>query len=124
MYLPPFIACISDWRNHMEICAVVMAAGDSKRMKSAHSKVVHQVAGKPIIKWVSDSLCEAGCIDQVFIVGDKQEEIRNVLGESVAYIFQEQRLGTGHAVMQAAPYKALVMVEALTIGESPGSTIV
>ncbi|HOO48722.1 MAG TPA: bifunctional UDP-N-acetylglucosamine diphosphorylase/glucosamine-1-phosphate N-acetyltransferase GlmU [Saccharofermentans sp.] len=88
----------------MEICAVVMAAGDSKRMKSAHSKVVHQVAGKPIIKWVSDSLCEAGCIDQVFIVGDKQEEIRNVLGESVAYIFQEQRLGTGHAVMQAAPY--------------------
>lgn len=88
----------------MEICAVVMAAGDGKRMKSNHSKVVHQVAGKPIIQWVSDALLDAGCFEQVYIVGDKQEEIRSVLGETVAYVFQEQRLGTGHAVMQAAPF--------------------
>ena len=39
----------------MEICAVVMAAGQGTRMKSKHSKVIHQVAGKPIVKWV----CEA-----------------------------------------------------------------
>ena len=77
-----------------------MAAGDGKRMKSSHSKVVHQVAGKPIVKWVYDALCEAGCEEQVYIVGEKQEEIRDVLGEGVAYVFQEQRLGTGHAVMQ------------------------
>ena len=88
----------------MDICAVVMAAGDGKRMKSSYSKVVHQVAGKPIIKWVYDALCEAGCEEQVYIVGDKQEQIRNVLGEGVAYVFQEQRLGTGHAVMQAEPF--------------------
>lgn len=88
----------------MDICAVVMAAGDGKRMKSAHSKVVQQVAGKPIIQWVSDALCKSGCTEQVYIVGDKQEEIRDVLGEGVAYVFQEQRLGTGHAVMQAAPF--------------------
>ena len=88
----------------MDICAVVMAAGEGTRMKSVHSKVVHQVAGKPIIKWVADALCEAGCNEQVYIVGEKQEEIRNVLGENVAYVFQEQRLGTGHAVMQAAPF--------------------
>ena len=88
----------------MDICAVVMAAGDGKRMKSAHSKVVHQVAGKPIVKWVYDALCEAGCDEQVYIVGDKQEEIRDVLGEGVAYVFQEKRLGTGHAVLQAEPF--------------------
>ena len=88
----------------MDICAVVMAAGDGKRMKSSHSKVVHQVAGKPIVKWVYDALCEAGCEEQVYIVGDKQEEIRDVLGEGVAYVFQEQRLGTGHAVRQAEPF--------------------
>ena len=88
----------------MEVCAVVMAAGDGKRMHSKHSKVVHQVAGKPIVQWVADALCEAGCTEQVYIVGEKQEEIRNVLGESVAYVFQEQRLGTGHAVMQATPF--------------------
>ena len=88
----------------MEICAVVMAAGNSTRMKSAHSKVVFQVAGKPIVKWVSDALFEAGCSEQVYVVGDQQEEIRNILGEHVAYVFQEKRLGTGHAVMQAAPF--------------------
>ena len=88
----------------MDICAVVMAAGDGKRMKSSHSKVVHQVAGKPIVKWVYDALCEAGCDEQVYIVGDKQEEIRDVLGEGVAYVFQEKRLGTGHAVLQAEPF--------------------
>ncbi len=88
----------------MDICAVVMAAGNGTRMKSAHSKVVHQVAGKPIVQWVADALCEAGCSEQVYIVGDKQEEIRDVLGEGVAYVFQEKRLGTGHAVMQAAPF--------------------
>ncbi|MBQ4270759.1 MAG: bifunctional UDP-N-acetylglucosamine diphosphorylase/glucosamine-1-phosphate N-acetyltransferase GlmU [Clostridiales bacterium] len=88
----------------MDICAVVMAAGEGTRMKSVHSKVVHQVAGKPIIRWVADALLEAGCNEQVYIVGEKQEEIRDILGENVAYVFQEQRLGTGHAVMQAAPF--------------------
>lgn len=88
----------------MDICAVVMAAGNGTRMKSNYSKVIHQVCGKPIVQWVCDALCEAGCNEQVYIVGDKQEQIRDVLGESVAYVFQEQRLGTGHAVMQAAPF--------------------
>lgn len=88
----------------MDICGVVMAAGEGTRMKSKHSKVVLQVCGKPIVQWVSDALYEAGCTEQVYIVGDKQAEIREVLGEQVAYVFQEQRLGTGHAVMQAAPF--------------------
>ena len=77
----------------MEICAVVMAAGEGTRMKSKHSKVVQMVAGKPIIRWVADALGEANCEEQVYIVGEKQEEIRRILGESVAYVFQEQRLG-------------------------------
>ena len=88
----------------MEISAVVMAAGKSTRMKSKHSKVVFQVSGKPIIQWVADALQEAGCQDQVYIVGEAQAEIRSVLGENVAYVLQEEQRGTGHAVMQAAPF--------------------
>ena len=88
----------------MEVCAVVMAAGRSTRMKSKHSKVVFQVSGKPIIQWVADALFEAGCQDQVYIVGEAQAEIRGVLGENVAYVLQEEQRGTGHAVMQAAPF--------------------
>jgi len=88
----------------MEVCAVVMAAGNSTRMKSRHSKVVFQVAGKPIIQWVADALFDAGCTEQVYIVGDQQNEIRRILGENVAYVLQEERKGTGHAVMQATPF--------------------
>ena len=88
----------------MEISAVVMAAGKSTRMKSKHSKVVFQVSGKPIIQWVADALFESGCQDQVYIVGEQQAEIRSVLGENVAYVLQEEQRGTGHAVMQAAPF--------------------
>ena len=88
----------------MDICAVVMAAGKSTRMKSKHSKVVHQVSGKPIIQWVADALFDAGCMEQVYIVGEQQDQIRTVLGENVAYVLQEHQRGTGDAVAQAAPF--------------------
>ena len=88
----------------MEICALVMAAGDGKRMCSKHSKVVHNAAGKPLIRWIADVLTEIGAKEQLYIVGYKQEEVRSVLGENVAFVLQENPLGTGHAVMQAAPF--------------------
>jgi bifunctional UDP-N-acetylglucosamine pyrophosphorylase/glucosamine-1-phosphate N-acetyltransferase len=88
----------------MDICAVVMAAGEGKRMRSKHSKVVQRAAGKPLVCWVADALREAGAQEQVYIVGFRQEEVRAVLGEDVAFVLQEQQLGTGHAVMQAAPF--------------------
>ena len=88
----------------MDICAVVMAAGEGKRMHSKHSKVVQRAAGKPLVCWVADALREAGAQEQVYIVGYKQEEVRAALGEDVAFVLQEQQLGTGHAVMQAAPF--------------------
>src|SRR5450756_1286625 len=88
----------------MDICAVVMAAGEGKRMHTKHSKVVQRVAGKPLVCWVADALREAGAKEQVYIVGHRQEEVRAILGEDVAFVLQEQQLGTGHAVMQAAPF--------------------
>lgn len=88
----------------MDVCAVVMAAGEGKRMHSKHSKVVQRAAGKPLVCWVADTLREVGALEQVYIVGYKQEEVRAVLGEDVAFVLQEKQLGTGHAVMQAAPF--------------------
>jgi bifunctional UDP-N-acetylglucosamine pyrophosphorylase/glucosamine-1-phosphate N-acetyltransferase len=88
----------------MDVCAVVMAAGEGKRMHSKHSKVVQRAAGKPLVCWVADTLREVGAQEQVYIVGYKQEEVRAVLGEDVAFVLQEKQLGTGHAVMQAAPF--------------------
>ncbi len=88
----------------MDICAVVMAAGEGKRMKSGHAKVVHKAAGKPLVLWVREALTQAGANDQVYIVGHRQEEVRAVLGEDVAFVLQEKQLGTGHAVMQASHF--------------------
>ena len=88
----------------MDICAVVMAAGEGSRMKSKKCKFVQRTAGRPIILWVKTALDEAGAQEQVYIVGHLQEQVRQVLGEEVAFLLQEQQLGTGHAVMQASPF--------------------
>ena len=69
-------------------------------MKSAHAKVVHKVAGKPLILWVRTPLMKRGK-EQVYIVGHKQE-VRQTLGEDVAFVLQEQQLRTGHAVLRPA----------------------
>lgn len=73
-------------------------------MKSRHSKVVQKAAGKPLVCWVRDALYDAGADEQVYIVGHRQEEVRAALGEEVAFVLQEQQLGTGHAVMQASHF--------------------
>ncbi len=85
----------------MEYCAIVLAAGEGKRMRSKRSKLVHEAAGKPLVRWVADALAEAGVADQVFVVGHLQEQVRATLGDGCAYAVQERQLGTGHAVMQA-----------------------
>lgn len=88
----------------MEVCAVVLAAGEGRRMKSRKAKVVHLAAGKPLIGWVREALDQAGARDQVYVVGYAQDQVRQVLGEDVAFVIQEHQLGTGHAVLQAAPF--------------------
>jgi bifunctional UDP-N-acetylglucosamine pyrophosphorylase / glucosamine-1-phosphate N-acetyltransferase len=88
----------------MNVCAVVLAAGEGKRMKSGRAKVVHEAAGKPLVVWVRDALGQAGVTDQIYVVGHRQEEVRAVLGDSVAYAVQAERLGTGHAVLQAGDF--------------------
>lgn len=81
--------------------AVILAAGEGKRMKSSHSKVVHKVLGKTVIRRVYNAVKSAGIDECVIVVGHKQEEVRDEMKDLVAYAVQEEQLGTGHAVMQA-----------------------
>lgn len=104
----------------MSICAIIMAAGEGKRMNSKKCKFVQKTAGKPIVIWVKEALCEAGAHEQVYIVGHLQEQVRQVLGEDVAFVLQERQLGTGHAVMQASPFLEGRMGATLVIrGDTP-----
>ncbi|HWJ02378.1 MAG TPA: bifunctional UDP-N-acetylglucosamine diphosphorylase/glucosamine-1-phosphate N-acetyltransferase GlmU [Verrucomicrobiae bacterium] len=83
------------------IAAVVMAAGKGTRMKSKIPKVLHQVCGKPVVAHVIDSLKYLGIGDITVVVGHGHEIVKETLGDSVKYAYQEQQLGTGHAVLQA-----------------------
>jgi bifunctional UDP-N-acetylglucosamine pyrophosphorylase/glucosamine-1-phosphate N-acetyltransferase len=82
--------------------AVILAAGEGKRMKSSLPKVLHPVCGRPLISHVLAAV-EQLCTEIIVVVGHGADAVRAELGASVSYCLQEQQLGTGHAVMQAAP---------------------
>ncbi|HOJ11643.1 MAG TPA: bifunctional UDP-N-acetylglucosamine diphosphorylase/glucosamine-1-phosphate N-acetyltransferase GlmU [Clostridiales bacterium] len=83
------------------LMALVLAAGEGKRMKSKYSKVVHKACGKPIIKWVCGTSKEAGIDETVIVVGHQADQVMECLGDGYQYVWQKEQLGTGHAVMQA-----------------------
>ena len=88
------------------IMAIVLAAGKGTRMKSKKSKLVQKIYGKEIIKRAVENAQNAGIHDIVAVVGYQKEEVMDVLGDSVKYAYQEEMLGTGHAVMQAKEFLA------------------
>lgn len=84
--------------------AVILAAGDSTRMKSSISKVLHPVAGRPMIAHVMAAVQAAGIEDVALVVGRDAENVTkaaSIDGLSVASFLQTERLGTGHAVLSA-----------------------
>ncbi|TLS35110.1 bifunctional UDP-N-acetylglucosamine diphosphorylase/glucosamine-1-phosphate N-acetyltransferase GlmU [Pseudalkalibacillus caeni] len=82
--------------------AVVLAAGQGTRMKSKLYKVLHPVCGKPMVEHVVDNLSKLNLDKIVTIIGHGAEKVEEQLQDRVKYAMQEEQLGTGHAVMQAA----------------------
>lgn len=84
--------------------AVILAAGKGTRMKSELPKVMHQIAGKPLLDHVLEKVQGLG-IDEVYtIVGHGREIVAKHIAGRAEVIVQEEQLGTGHALIQAAPY--------------------
>lgn len=86
------------------IMAIVMAAGKGTRMKSKKSKLVQKLFGKEIVKRAVENAEKAGVKDIIAVVGYMKEEVMAVLGDSVKYAYQDEMLGTGHAVIKAKEY--------------------
>lgn len=82
-------------------CAVILAAGEGKRMRSKKSKVLQEVLSKPMIDWVIDAAKSAGIEDICVVTGHQREQVESHLGSEIFTVVQSERLGTGHAVMQA-----------------------
>jgi len=94
--------------------AIVLAAGQGKRMKSKLYKVLHPVCGKPMVGHVLDASLRAGVERTVVVVGHGAEAVKSFLGTKAEYALQAEQLGTGHAVKQAKDL----------LGSESGSTIV
>lgn len=87
-----------------DVMAIMLAAGKGTRMKSKKSKLVQKIYGKEVVKRAVENAEKAGVKNIVAVVGYMKEEVMAVLGNKVQYAVQEEMLGTGHAVMQAAKY--------------------
>jgi len=81
------------------IRAVVLAAGKGTRMKSARSKVLHEICGRPMLWYVLRALREAGIDEIVAVVNEELAE--EIAAFDVASVLQSPQLGTGHAVRVA-----------------------
>lgn len=87
------------------LSAVILAAGKGTRMYSDLPKVLHPVAGKPMVKHVIDTAHQLGAENVHLIYGHGSEMMRERLAnEAVNWVLQTEQLGTAHAVQQAAPF--------------------
>ena len=89
------------------LTAILLAAGQGTRMKSARPKVLHALCGRPMIHFVVDAALAAGAGEVIVVVGHGRDEVSAYLAEAfgarVKIAVQDQQLGTGHAVRCALP---------------------
>jgi bifunctional UDP-N-acetylglucosamine pyrophosphorylase / glucosamine-1-phosphate N-acetyltransferase len=102
--------------------AIILAAGQGKRMQSEKAKVLHEVCGQPMIRYVVDAARGAGAKTIVVVVGYAAEQIREYLHDEpdIRFATQTNQLGTGHAVKICRPlladYQGPVLV---LVGDEP-----
>ncbi len=84
-----------------EFAAVILAAGKGTRLKSGLHKVLHPVAGRPIIEHLMASVARLAPSRTIVVVGDERQQVEDRIGDRAECVVQEPQLGTGHAVAQA-----------------------
>jgi len=103
------------------IAAIILAAGSGTRMKSDTHKVLHAIAGKPMLLHLTDAFAAAGAAEKVVVVGARREQVEAAvapLGVKIAH--QGEQLGTAHAALMAR--EALVGFDGIVIvafGDTP-----
>lgn len=83
---------------------VILAAGLGKRMKSSKVKVLHPAAGRPLVHYVIDLAREVSPSPPVLVVGHQREDVQRACDGLAEFAFQDQQLGTGHAVLMAESF--------------------
>ena len=104
-----------------KVKAVILAAGKGTRMKSELPKVIHKALGKPMVEYSIEAAVEAGAdmSDVCLVVGHKADMVKDVVGEGVTYVLQEEQLGTGHAVKCARDFLGDEGQTLILFGDTP-----
>ncbi len=89
-------------RNYFRnTCAVVLAAGKGKRMKSNIPKVLHKIRGRPLVDYLVSTLRNLKIPRIILVVGYKKKMIFDFFKQKqLEFVDQKELLGTGHAVLQ------------------------
>ncbi len=85
----------------MTLAVVILAAGQGTRLKSSLPKVLHRLAGRPLVEYALAAARALTDQPPVLVVGYGAEAVRAALGDRAVYVTQADQLGTGHAVRQA-----------------------
>ncbi len=108
--------------SEIQTAAIILAAGKGTRMKSDLPKVLHPLAGRPMIEYALEAVAALGVARTVVVVGAGMEAVAQVVKEAVAAgpaeaetVVQEPALGTGHAVLVAKDALASFSGQALVL---------
>jgi bifunctional UDP-N-acetylglucosamine pyrophosphorylase/glucosamine-1-phosphate N-acetyltransferase len=90
--------------HHAETAAIVLAAGQGTRMNSDLAKVLHPMAGVPLLGHVLASLDQLGAGRVLVVIGHQHERVRAAFAHAeVEWVVQAEQRGTGHAILMAGP---------------------
>jgi len=89
-----------------DVAVIILAAGQGTRMKSNKAKVLHEIAGRPMILYVTEAAQKIAGKNVIVVIGHQAPEVREILSESAQlhFAYQEEQLGTAHAVQCAVPH--------------------
>lgn len=89
-----------------QLAVVILTAGRGSRMRSSTPKVLHPLAGLPMIEHVVQAVGSLRPRQTVLVVGPTSESLKNLYHDQVDFAWQQEPLGTGHAVSMALPHLA------------------
>lgn len=87
----------------MKVAAVLLAAGQGTRMRSATPKVLHPLCGRPMLWHTLRAVQQVSTMKPVIVVGHGAEAVTAFVGEAADFVVQDPQLGTAHAALQAEP---------------------
>ncbi len=103
-----------------QLAAIILAAGQGTRMKSKLPKVIHPLLGKPMLSYVIETAKQSGADPVFVVVGFGKAKVMEVMGPEIQYVWQQEQLGTGHAVKIARQQLLPLAGEVLVLyGDTP-----